>query len=303
MTYNGTATAGPVGSHLFRLRRLSSLSLGCAAALTSGYPTRAAAPTLHVVRDAIRHESAAMGPVGERTDAWEVVTFRASDSVLVSADLYRSSSASAPIILLFHQSGSSRGEYRGIAPRLVALGFHCLAVDTRWGDKDRWAGVENETAKRYGTAAIIASNDDSRRRAARFAARRDLEAALAWARSHQFRGPAIVWGSSWSSILVFDVARERPDEISGIVSFSPGEYDAPDRPTLVREWAAAVRQPALVVSGAKEDSSVVPIYQAIRAAGKEYYHARVGVHGSSILLEEGEAWTPVESFLRQFLKK
>jgi dienelactone hydrolase len=285
-----------------RLVLLASLSMGSVVALAPGTSRGRAAVALHAAsRRGRLDELGVRERSGHPVDGFEVVTFRARDSLLVTADLYRVRSADAPIILLFHQSGSSRGEYRAIAPRLVDLGFNCLAVDTRWGDKDRWAGVENETAKRFGTATIVASGDRSRRRAARFAARLDLDAALAWARSHQFRGRVIVWGSSWSSILVFDLASERPDDVSGIISFSPGEYDDPDRPTLVRGWAAAARQPALVVSGAAEDSSVAPIYQAIRAPGKLYYRAMRGVHGSSILLEEPEAWGPVESFLRQFL--
>jgi dienelactone hydrolase len=239
--------------------------------------------------------------VSDQAGGFETVTFPASDSLLVTADLYRARSDHAPMILLFHQSGSSRGEYRSIAPRLVALGFQCLAADTRWGDKDRWAGITNETAKRFGTAAIVASQDEGQRRKVRFAARRDLDAALAWARAHQSPSRVIVWGSSWSSILVLDLAREHRDDVNGVVSFSPGEYDAPDRPALVRDWAAAVKQPTYVVSGAAEDSSVAPIYQALRMPSKAYYHAQRGIHGSSILLEEPEAWEPLIAFLRQFL--
>jgi len=33
------------------------------------------------------------------------------------------------IVLLFHQAGFSRGEFKNIAPRLVDSGFECLAVD------------------------------------------------------------------------------------------------------------------------------------------------------------------------------
>ena len=36
-------------------------------------------------------------------------------------------------IVMFHQAGWSRGEYREIAPKLVAKGYRVLAVDQRAG--------------------------------------------------------------------------------------------------------------------------------------------------------------------------
>jgi hypothetical protein len=52
--------------------------------------------------------------------AAETVTFPASDGVTVTADL--ANPGGKPLLVLFHMAGSSRGEYRDIAPRLNALG-------------------------------------------------------------------------------------------------------------------------------------------------------------------------------------
>ncbi|WP_424352380.1 hypothetical protein, partial [Lutimonas sp.] len=65
----------------------------------------------------------------------ETINFKASDGVTVTADLYMPHKTSAPFILLYHQAGYSRGEYLSIAPQLNAMGFNCLAVDQRSGDK------------------------------------------------------------------------------------------------------------------------------------------------------------------------
>jgi len=64
------------------------------------------------------------------TSVWavETVTFPASDGLVVTADLYMAYAPTAPMILLFHQAGYSRGEYLEIAPRLNALGFNALGL-------------------------------------------------------------------------------------------------------------------------------------------------------------------------------
>ena len=75
----------------------------------------------------------------------ETITFKASDGISVTADLYMPHKATAPFIILYHQAGYSRGEYRSIAPQLNEMGFNCMAVDQRSGDKVN--GVINETHK------------------------------------------------------------------------------------------------------------------------------------------------------------
>jgi len=77
--------------------------------------------------------------------AQKAVTFTAKDGLLVTADLYESD-ASYPYLLLFHQAGSSRGEFREIAPRLTKLGYNCLAVDLRAGNENNF--VVNQTSLR-----------------------------------------------------------------------------------------------------------------------------------------------------------
>ncbi len=70
--------------------------------------------------------------------AQKQVTITASDGVKVYADFYPAGGNSQPYILLFHQAGSNRAEYAPIAPRLVKLGFNCLAIDQRSGG-DLWS--------------------------------------------------------------------------------------------------------------------------------------------------------------------
>jgi alpha-beta hydrolase superfamily lysophospholipase len=139
--------------------------------------------------------------------ASEPVTLTASDGVRVYGDFYSAASNTRPYILLFHQAGSNKAEYAPIAPLLVRLGFNCLAIDQRSGG-GMW-GHQNETVRHLG------------REAGYIDALKDLEAALAWARSQSNNGRVLVWGSSYSAALVFPLAASHQPEVSGVLAFSP----------------------------------------------------------------------------------
>ena len=114
--------------------------------------------------------------------------FPSKDGLEVTAELYLASDdKQAPFIVLCHQAGWSRGEYREIVPKLVALGFNCLAIDQRSGGAVD--GVANMTARK----AAAAKKDTSF-----VAAEQDMLAAVEWARANRAEGKLILWGSSYS---------------------------------------------------------------------------------------------------------
>ena len=142
------------------------------------------------------------------------VTFPSEDGLEVTADIYLSGLPGArPVIVLFHQAGFSRGEYREIAPRLVDLGFECIAVDQRSGNQVH--GVINETAKRAKEATHNTQFED---------ALQDMRAALRYARTQHPDSAVIGWGSSYSSSLILTISADAPELVDGTLSFSPGEY-------------------------------------------------------------------------------
>lgn len=221
------------------------------------------------------------------------ITFPSLDSLSITADVYAPLPPAAPFIVLFHQAGASRGEYREIAPRLVAMGFNCMAVDQRSGDAMN--GVPDETARaanaRHQPVSMLS-------------ARQDLEAALRYARSHYARGPLLAWGSSYSASLVLVVAGEDRGLVDGVLAFSPGEYFpvAPGRPTLVTDAARAIRVPAFITSARSEEGDWRPIFAALdRSLRRAYVPEAEGRHGSSALWkttpgQEGY-WQAVRGFL------
>ncbi|GLQ91097.1 alpha/beta hydrolase [Dyella acidisoli] len=216
------------------------------------------------------------------------ITFKASDGVVIYGKYYRAASPRA-LILLFHQAGSSKDEYKTIAPRLAAAGYSALAIDQRSGGE---LFGPNQTVQALGHSANYLD------------AKPDLEAALSFAKKQKL--PIILWGSSYSASLTVVVASEHVNEISAIAVFSPGEY-FDESPSMIRSAAAKVTVPFFVTSS--KDASEIDAARAILAASptklKVQYVPTAGVHGSSTLIASRDPqgaednWKAILGFLGQ----
>lgn len=217
------------------------------------------------------------------------VTLTASDGVKVYAWETSTGDKTRPILLLFHQAGSNHAEYDPIVPELVKAGFNTLALDQRSG-AERW-GVPNRTVKELGRSAGY--ND----------ALKDLEAAVAWPKKSGYTGKIIVWGSSYSSSLVFLLAAKEPT-VSAVLSFSPGEYLGGE--TTVKDAAKQVKVPVFITSAKSKDevTEAKAILGAVASEKKTQFVPKIaGVHGSSTLRKDRNAnglqenWAAVRAFL------
>ena len=225
------------------------------------------------------------------------INFLSADELLITADSYTPHNTDmTPLIVLFHQAGSSRGEYDEIAPRLNGYGFNCIAVDLRSGEYSR--GKDNETALRAGEKNLATSYVDSLP---------DIIATLRYARKHYSNSKIIAWGSSYSAALVLKIAGDYPQLVDGVVSFSPGEYFSHlgKSKTWIRDSAKHIKTPVFITSSKKETDSWQKIYAAI---GKQYRNSFIpetaGKHGSKALwkkhTDNSTYWTAVTKFLSQF---
>jgi dienelactone hydrolase len=222
------------------------------------------------------------------------VTLTAADGVKVYGQYWPAPQKNAPLILAFHQAGSSHAEYAPLAPRLNRLGFSVLAIDQRSGGGE--FGGQNRTVRALGRSGPYD------------AALADLDAALAWGRSRADGSPVLAWGSSYSAALVFLLAAKNPEQLQGLLAFSPGEYL--DHPDAVVEAASSVRVPVFIDQAKDSDevSASRSIFNALPNADKTLFVAQVsGVHGSATLREDRnprgaqENWVAVERFLSRFL--
>ncbi|MEM9029070.1 MAG: alpha/beta fold hydrolase [Pseudomonadota bacterium] len=226
--------------------------------------------------------------------AQQTTTLVASDGLKVTADVYGTDQrASGPWIVLAHQAASSRGEYRTIAPRLNRLGFNAIAIDQRSGKS--FGGVANATARRAGQAG---------KRRSYLAARPDIVAAVAWARS-QTTGKVVLWGSSYSAALAFLVASDPKSRVDAVVAMSPGEYI---RGMSIAGAAAKLDAPVLITSPASERKRWRRILQRIPHNRKVGFAPRTGGrHGSSALIASRNTsskayWSVVERFLADYVQ-
>jgi pimeloyl-ACP methyl ester carboxylesterase len=223
-----------------------------------------------------------------------IISFNAEDGLPVTASLYIEHDETAPFIVLFHRAHWSRGEYLEIAPKLNEMGFNCMAVDQRSGGEIN--GVINET-----------HSEAQKREKPRFYVNAvpDVEAALRYARDSLKADRILLWGSSYSASLVFMLAERYPDDVDGIVAFSPGEYLTVDE-KMIEEFAREVRCPVFVASAASEVSKWESIFESIPTDKKVSFTPETGgKHGSEALWEKTEGheeyWKALEGFLDRFL--
>ncbi|MGN6820062.1 MAG: dienelactone hydrolase family protein [Sphingomonas sp.] len=219
------------------------------------------------------------------------VTLTAPDGVTVYGTYYPATNARA-LILLFHQAGSSKDEYREIGPRLQHAGYAALAIDQRVG-----GGLYGKNQ----TAAAYKGKTDY------LGALPDLEAALDWAKGRAGGKPILLWGSSYSASLVFLVAASKTAEgsVKGVLAFSPGEYF--DDKKMVEKAAAKVTVPVFVTSAntIEEEQEAKAILSATKSTDRQQFVPKTGIHGSSTLnasRNPGGAednWTAVLAFLKR----
>ena len=230
----------------------------------------------------------------EKALAFETIEFNSIDDLKITADLYQIEDTNAPYIVLFHQARYSRGEYREIAPKLNSLGFNCIAVDQRSGDQVN--GVINETHSRAMGKGLPTEYTD---------AFPDLVATLLYVKENLKPRKTIVWGSSYSSALVFVLAAKYPDDVNGVLSFSPGDYFSIDGKS-VSGFAKEVSCPVFITSAKNEQESWQPIYDNLPSKEKSFFLPEdKGFHGSKALWEENdgyrEYWKAVEGFLKKII--
>jgi len=238
------------------------------------------------------------------TQPFETIKFQSGDDLEVTADIYlikndeNKVDKSKPFIVLCHQAGWSRGEYREIAPKLNKLGFNCMAIDQRSGG--RVNDVRNETVARATKAKLGTDFPD---------AEQDMIAAIKFAKEKYAKGKMVLWGSSYSSALALRIAGEHTDIVDGVMAFAPGEYFK--RFGKPADWietsAKKIKVPAFITSAKNEFGNWESIFTAIPVQTKtKFLPNTAGNHGARALWEKFEDhedyWKAVEGFLNTFSK-
>ncbi|MGE0078346.1 MAG: alpha/beta hydrolase [Bacteroidales bacterium] len=198
----------------------------------------------------------------------QTINFPSKDGLTITADLYVVD-IHKPYILLLHQAGYSRGEYREIAPKLTKLGYNCLAIDQRSGYEVNY--VKNETAKLAKEKGLPTDYLD---------ALQDVEAALDYIKSKTDL-PIVIWGSSYSASLAL-VETAINLRIKAAIVFSPGEYF--DQENFIKSKISKISVPILVLSSKEECAMVKEVCEDVKPNLKTFFcPSDVGRHGSKAL--------------------
>jgi dienelactone hydrolase len=164
------------------------------------------------------------------------VTFIAADGLVITADEYIIESDN-PYILLFHQQGSSRGEFKDIARRLCKMDYNCLAVDLRNGGNDNF--VSNQTVKQLREDHLEADINDIDQ---------DVVAAIQYAQEKS-NLPVVLFGSGANGSLSLKIALTN-DHVRAVVALSPGEYFLPE--ISIKDTIVNLKKPVFITSSKAE---------------------------------------------------
>jgi dienelactone hydrolase len=221
--------------------------------------------------------------------AQQTVTFTASDGVTVTADHYVVSTQS-PYLILLHQAGYSRGEYRETAPKFANLGFNCLAVDLRSGGEVNF--VKNQT-----TIDAISKQ----KTIGYLDAQEDIIAAIDFVASRT-KKPIILVGSSYSSSLALIIACNN-FKVKAVVAFSPGEFFGSQ--LEVKASTHNLMVPVFATSSRLEYNRMEQMLSHIPRKHLNLFKPSQaeGVHGSRALWEanpnHSEYWMAITQFFSQ----
>ncbi len=210
------------------------------------------------------------------------------DSLPIIADIYEVN-GKKPTVLLCHQAGFSRGEYKDTALKLLNLGLSCVAIDQRSGKEAN--GVLNETALGAKERNLPTGYLD---------AKQDIEAAIEYIFEMNGHQPIFLVGSSYSATLALLIANES-EKIKAVAAFSPGEYfDGMDIKNAIKN----ISKPVFVTSSRKETTALVELVSLMDSAYVEHYKPTVdGIHGSKALwtstIGHEAYWKSFSNFLQK----
>jgi pimeloyl-ACP methyl ester carboxylesterase len=172
-----------------------------------------------------------------------------------------------------------------------------LAVDLRSGEAIN--GIENKTWKFADSLKMETRYTD---------AYTDMRASVSYVKKNYPGTKIILFGSSYSASLVLKLASDYPLGISGVISFSPGEYFAKFgwNREIIKISAAKITCPVFIASPTNEQDSWKAIYDAIPGQSKvSFVPQSGGTHGAKTLWnafpENQEYWKALNTFLKRFL--
>lgn len=215
--------------------------------------------------------------------------FPTQDGVLVHGKFYYSDAAETKMMILCHQARYSKGEYQETAPKFNKLGYTCLAIDQRSGDKVN--DDVNQTAEHAKKMGLPAEFED---------AETDIRAAVQYLYG-KYNKKITLMGSSYSAGLVIKVASLEPDKVEAVVAFSPGEFFKDT--SMVRENLKKLNIPVWITCSKEEIVDTEKLLKGIDSTNITFFKPKTeGKHGSKALWKNNpdnkDYWESLNAFLK-----
>ena len=216
-----------------------------------------------------------------------IIKFPSKDGIIITADLYFVNDT-LPYMILCHQAGFSRGEYKETASKFTKFGYNCIAIDARSGGEVN--GIKNETAAAATSAKKAVSYLD---------AEQDIIAAIDYIYAKS-KKKVILVGSSYSASLVLKIATTN-DKVKAVLAFSPGEYFGTK--LNLKESIKNLNKPFFVTSSQTEAPALAKLIKdAVSARKQQFIPSGKGDHGSKALWKSNpnyhEYWLALLMFMR-----
>ncbi len=223
----------------------------------------------------------------EVVDEKKTIQFPSRDGLPITADVYLVGGRSISV-LLCHQAGFSRGEYKDTALELNKLGYSVMAIDQRSGKIAN--DVVNETAKEAKIKNLSTTYLD---------ARQDIEAAIDHIYSNNDKQPLLLVGSSYSASLALIIGNNN-DKIERVAAFSPGEYF---KGVNIQDEIKDYDKPVFVTASKSETPALATLVSDINPKVLTHYKPMAkGIHGSRVLWETTEGTKGYWEAFKDFLK-
>ncbi|MCI2229456.1 alpha/beta hydrolase [Polaribacter sp. MSW13] len=216
----------------------------------------------------------------------ETITFPSKDRLPITADIYKIKEA--PItVLLCHQAGYSRGEYKDTALEFNKLEYTVMAIDQRSGKTVN--NINNQTAIAARSKGLGDTYLD---------AKQDIEAAIDYIYNQNGGKQILLVGSSYSASLALLIGNNN-SKIKAVAAFSPGEYF---KDIDINKAISTYKKPVFVTSSKSESAGVTTLVNSINPGYVTHFIPEVkGIHGSRALWKTTEGnetyWTAFGGFL------
>lgn len=218
------------------------------------------------------------------------ITFQSADSLEITADLYLLAD-SLPYLLLFHEQGSSRGEFESLAERFQKMDYNCMAVDIRNGGNANF--ISNETVRRTQQGNYILGREE---------VESDIRASVNYA-FNKSGEKIVLLGSGATGSLCMKICKEM-DEVKGVIALSPGEFYAPF--LSIQDTISNMQKPVFIASTETEYPYMERMLSGIDIEFKTCFMPteHKGMRGTSALLPKnpsnGEYWLAILLYFKKF---